>query len=438
MPIELKISKFDIYMSNSTLRIIFILSVFCAGLMIVTQFFWIKNAYELEKRIFHNRATIALKNVAQQLLKMNNNNSPVDSIVNKVSEKYYTVQVNDKIDSTVLEPLLRRELLAEQLKLDFEYMVYDCESEKMKYGRLVKMTNTNSIIEPVPQDLLKRKRENNYFGVHFPNLTTFLTKEMTNWFISTILLFIFLIILAYSIFIIFKQKRLSEIQKDFVNNMTHEFKTPLATIKISSEVLKNPNIINNPERLLNYATIINNECTHLTHHVERVLQIAKSAKGSLALNKEKFEIKAAINEIIDKTYKPLLRSRGGFIKIDGKENDLIYADKLHFKNVIVNLLDNAIKYCKRNPEIQITITSDQENNIISIQDNGIGIAKDHLKNIFTKFYRIPTGNLHDVKGFGLGLNYVKLIIKEHGGEIKVTSELEKGSEFRIFIPKFKT
>lgn len=423
-------------MSNRSLRIIFILSILCAGLMIVSQYFWIRKAYELEKNIFHTHATIALKNVALQLLKMNDNHSTVDSIVTRVSPKYYTVQINDKIDSTVLENLLRRELLAQQIKTDFEYSVYDCESAKMRYGKYVSMSKLDKNEVIIPSVFPQKFKENNYFGVHFPQLDKFLTKEMTNWFFSSFILLLFLLILAYAIFIIFRQKRLSEIQKDFVNNMTHEFKTPLATIKLSSEVLKNPNIVQNPERLLNYATIINNETTHLTNQVERVLQMAKSGRDRLDLNKEQVELMPLILEIIDKTYKPLLRSRGGDIVVDMKPETISFVvDKLHIKNVISNLLDNAIKYCVRQPHIEIVCKEDNNQVIISIKDNGIGISKENLKNIFHKFYRIPTGNLHDVKGFGLGLNYVKLICKQHGGNIKVTSELDKGSEFCIFIPK---
>ena len=430
----LKKTLFLLGMSNRALRIIFLLAVVSTVLMFATQYFWVKNAYNLEKKLFSSQVTIALKNVAVQLLRMNNNNSPVDSIVNKVSDRYYTVQVNDKIDSTVLEPLLKRELLAQQIKTDFEYSVYDCESENMKYGRYVSFSNNDKPDDIVPTEFPKNKKENNYFGVHFPQLSTFLTKEMSSWFASTFVLILFMIILAYAIFIIFRQKRLSEIQKDFVNNMTHEFKTPLATIKISSEVLKNPNIINNPERLLNYATIINNETLHLTNQVERVLQMAKSGKDTISLNKEDFELAPNLEEIIDKTYKPLIRSRGGDIQLEVEDGLMIFADKLHFKNVVVNLLDNAIKYCREVPQIMIKAGRDQDQIKITIRDNGIGMSPENLKHIFDKFYRIPTGNLHDVKGFGLGLNYVKLIIKQHGGNIKVNSELDKGSEFCIFIP----
>ncbi|MEN9340372.1 MAG: hypothetical protein RIQ62_1684 [Bacteroidota bacterium] len=425
-------------MSNKTIRIIFILALLCTLAMIVTQYVWIKKAYELEKNIFHTHVTAALKNVGYYILKANNNTGAIDSIVTRVDTKYYTVQINDKIDSVVLVSLLKRELLAQQIKIDFEYSVYDCSSDKMKYGGYVNYNQQNSSENIQLSRFPKAKKENNYFAVHFPHLNSYLTHEMTNWYISTFVLVIFLLILAYAVFIIFRQKRLSEIQKDFVNNMTHEFKTPLATIKISSEVLKNPNILNNPERLLNYATIINNETQHLTNQVERVLQMAKSGKDTLLLKKERLPLKPLLEAMLDKTYRPLVRSRGGDIVIKTSQEDMeVFADELHFKNVISNLLDNAIKYCSARPHIEIQCQQDKEGVSIVIQDNGIGISKENLPHIFDKFYRIPTGNLHDVKGFGLGLNYVRLICKQHGGYIKVNSVLGIGSEFCIFIPHYR-
>lgn len=424
-------------MSNKTIRTIFILALLCAILMMITQYVWIKKAYELEKNTFHINVTTALKNVAFYILKADNNTSPVDSIVTRVDTRYYTVQINDKIDSTVLVSLLKRELRAQQIKTDFEFSVYDCESEKMKYSGYISHNQDENSKDIIRSVFPKNKKQNNYFGVHFPHLNTYLTKEMSNWFFSTIILVVFLLILAYAVVIIFKQKRLSEIQKDFVNNMTHEFKTPLATIKISSEVLKNPKIINNPERLLNYATIINNETTHLTNQVERVLQMAKSGRNTIELNREILELNPMLQTMLDKTYRPLVRSRGGDILVHINPTDIkLFVDELHFKNVISNLLDNAIKYCTNKPYIIIDCSEVKDGIKISFKDNGIGISKENLAHVFDKFYRIPTGNLHDVKGFGLGLNYVKLICKQHGGNIKVASTLEKGSEFCIFIPKF--
>ena len=164
--------------------------------------------------------------------------------------------------------------------------------------------------------------------------------------------------------------------------------------------------------------------------------MAKSGKDAITLNKESVELQPLLEEIIDKTYKPLIRSRGGDIKVNMLAKNITFeVDKLHIKNVIGNILDNAVKYCINKPSILITCNEEKEMISISIKDTGIGISKENLPFVFDRFYRIPTGNLHDVKGFGLGLNYVKLICKQHGGDIKVSSEVEKGSEFCIFIPK---
>ncbi|KXK43791.1 MAG: integral membrane sensor signal transduction histidine kinase [Bacteroidetes bacterium OLB11] len=343
-----------------------------------------------------------------------------------MEDNFFTVRVNDRIDTNVLEALLKRELLNQQLKTDFEYFVYDCESDSVKHQKYVglssnKLEETPTIIplEAKPIKVPKSLKGNNYFAVHFTNLDQFLNYEMINWGVSSFILLLFLLILSYAVFTIFKQKKLSEIQKDFVNNMTHEFKTPLATIKLSSDVLKNPNIINNPERLFNYATIINNETIHLTNQVERVLQMAKGNKQAIKLNKEMVVLNQFLNEIIDKTYRPLIRSKGGKIELKySTDNIETKIDKLHFKNVIGNLLDNALKYCKEIPEITISCMEGKKMIEVSIVDNGIGVSKENLKKIFDKFYRVPTGNLHDVKGFGLGLNYVKTICNLHGGKIK--------------------
>ncbi|MBP6456933.1 MAG: HAMP domain-containing histidine kinase, partial [Chitinophagaceae bacterium] len=402
----------------------------------ITQFYWIKKAYELENKIFDTQVKNALQDVAGSILRSNNNFSPTTNIVTKENEKHFIVQINDVIDPVSLENLLIRELKNQNISTDFVYGIYNCESDSIQHTKYVSIaqdttTENSDLIKKFPTKL----RENNYFGVLFPNRTKFLIGEMSNWLISTLVMLFILIILAYNIFIIFKQKRLSEIQKDFVNNMTHEFKTPLATIKISAEVLKNPAIIKNPQRLLNYATIISNETAHLTQQVERVLQMAKSTKDKIELNRENVNLVEIINSIVEKT-KPLLRLKGGDIQATYFQDNIeLKVDALHFKNAISNLIENGVKYSKNAPMIDINVAVEKNMIKISVKDNGIGISEENLKHIFERFYRVPTGNLHDVKGFGLGLNYVRLICEQHGGKISVSSELEKGSEFSIFIPK---
>jgi len=240
---------------------------------------------------------------------------------------------------------------------------------------------------------------------------------------------------AYAMFVILKQKRLSEIQTDFINNMTHEFKTPLSTISISTEVLLQPSIIQTPERLTSYATIIQDEANRLKNQVERVLQMAKLDKQRIRLNKEETDIHPVIKQAVDNMRLTILNRNGRVeLNLEAKES-VLRIDKLHFTNIIYNLLDNALKYTDKDEPVIAILTRNVSKGIeIDVRDNGIGIAEDKIPYVFDKFYRVPTGNVHDVKGFGLGLNYVKLMTDAHYGQIKVTSKLGEGSVFTLFFP----
>jgi two-component system phosphate regulon sensor histidine kinase PhoR len=273
-----------------------------------------------------------------------------------------------------------------------------------------------------------------YFGVRFPQIEANLISQMGIWGFSSVVMLVVIFFFVYTLFVILKQRRLSEVQNDFINNMTHEFKTPLATIAISSEVLKDPSIAKNPERLLNYATIIENESQRLKQQVERVLQMAQTEKADVGLKKEQQDIHELIKEAVD-NHKVALSSKRGEVGLAlNATNSHILADKLHFTNVIGNLLDNAIKYCEKEPRISINTSNSQTSIQIEISDNGIGISPENQKKIFARFYRVPTGNRHDVKGFGLGLNYVKLIVEAHKGKISVQSKPGNGSIFTIVLP----
>jgi two-component system, OmpR family, phosphate regulon sensor histidine kinase PhoR len=429
-------------MNNRRIKIITALSILVAVLMMLTQYLWINKAHAIADEDFDKKVQYALKNVGENLYRSNYKEYIAQpDIVRKKSNDYFIVRVDSKIDYvSSLRELLKRELSNQGLKTVFEYGVYDCESDNMKKGERVDIKGEKAITTSNPKQFPKIKEEsyNYYFGVNFPERENYVKGQLWYLYLSTGLLLLFLGWLGYIIFIVFKQKRLQEVQRDFVNNMTHEFKTPLSTIQIASEVLKNPKIVNNPERLLNYATIIGNESAHLTTQVERVLQMASTERGTLILKKSEFNINELVTEIIGK-YKPLLRSRGGDLNYENEEpNTNIIADRLHIRNLISNLIDNATKYCdsERPPQIDINIVANANNQLeMKVKDNGIGIPEQHVKNIFDKFFRVPTGNIHNVKGFGLGLSYVKLIAKKHGGDVFCTSVLGKGSEFTIFIPK---
>jgi two-component system phosphate regulon sensor histidine kinase PhoR len=273
-----------------------------------------------------------------------------------------------------------------------------------------------------------------YFGVQFPNREAHLINQMGIWSFSSVVLLIVIVFFAYTLFVILKQKRLSEIQKDFINNMTHEFKTPISTIAVSAEVLKDPNIIHQPERLLNYTTIIEKENSRLKQQVERVLQMARLDKEDIGLKKELVDLHQVIHDAIKNTSMGLQEKHGTITCELNATRSVLDADRLHLANMLHNLIDNAIKYCKVSPNILIRTSNVGKNLWLEIEDNGIGIKPDDQKRVFQKFYRVPTGNVHDVKGFGIGLNYVKSIVEAHKGSIRLLSELGKGSVFKICLP----
>ncbi|MEQ8423225.1 MAG: HAMP domain-containing sensor histidine kinase, partial [Cyclobacteriaceae bacterium] len=284
------------------------------------------------------------------------------------------------------------------------------------------------------QELPTWKNEGYYFAVQFPALQANLLSQMGIWGFSSAVLLIVVFFFVYTLFVILKQRRLSEVQKDFINNMTHEFKTPISTISISSEVLKDPGIANEPDRLLKYASVIQNESNRLKQQVERVLQMARLDERKIELNREVVDGNELIREAVQNSSLSLKEKKGN-IKTDLLASpSAINADRLHLTNVIYNLIDNAIKYNDGTPKISIRSYTRKSTFNFEIEDNGIGISNENQRKIFDRFYRVPTGNLHDVKGFGLGLNYVKLIVEAHKGKIEVESSSANGTTFKISIP----
>ncbi len=216
--------------------------------------------------------------------------------------------------------------------------------------------------------------------------------------------------------------------------MTHELKTPLSTITISSDVLRDPSIIHTPERLLNYATIIQTESQRLKQHVERVLQMARLEKNDAGLKKEKLDLHELIKESAQNTSVALQEKNGkNSLQLNARVH-WIAADKMHFTNVLFNLIDNAIKYSQNIPHLEIVTGNLGQRIFVEVRDNGIGIGEEDQKKIFHQFYRVSTGNVHDVKGFGLGLSYVKVMVEAHKGKISVASRLGEGSVFKIILP----
>lgn len=451
--------------------VIVMATVSVVGILFI-QLFFLKNSYDLNEKQFHQLTASALRSVATQIIEYNakvygHESKPTEGCqVEQISNNYYVVNVNDVIDPGLLEHFLAIEFRKRNLNLTFEYGIYDCHSKRMVHGNTLnrdsilyhpKSSSKSDSVRCSAEEIMydkhysktnkKTEKKNKvcnlptcekytyYFGVHFPDRSQYTNSRLLTWYLLNGVLFFVVIFFGYALYVIIKQKQLSEIQKNFINNLTHEFKTPIASIELAAKVLSNPNIIGQPERLAEYVRIVSQQNKRLSAHVEKLLQMATIEKTKLQLNMEQVELKNFIAESVLE-FRNSQNGRVYTVTVETSlERALVRADKLHFSNLIFNILDNAIKYCSVTPEIVIRLEESKKEYVISFEDNGIGIPKDYRKKIFNRFYRVPTGNVHDVKGFGLGLDYVQKISKRHGWEINVIENSKKGSTFILKIKK---
>ncbi len=273
--------------------------------------------------------------------------------------------------------------------------------------------------------------------VYFPNKESYVWKSIwVTLLLSLLFIAVILFCFAYTINVIFKQKKLSEMKNDFINNMTHEFKTPIATISLAVDAISNPLIAGVPEKVTRFANIIREENKRMNKQVEKVLQVAQLEKDDFVLNPKEIDVHAVIATAVQNIGLQIEKREGRLVENLNAKKPVVFADEVHLTNAIYNLLDNANKYSPENPIITIQTEDVRGGGVkILVRDNGIGMNRESLSKIFDKFYRVHTGNIHDVKGFGLGLSYVKRIIEAHGGTITVKSDLGKGSQFTLYFPE---
>lgn len=422
-------------MPNALIRRLIILGGLSIILIIFVQSYWLLKTWDIKDKEFDQTVNIVLRNVAERISKFNKTVLPKSNLVQRRSSNYYAVNINSGIDAGLLEQYLKQEMSKQALEVDFEYAVYDCNTNELIYGNYIP---TKYVPEAKVKKRKKLAKVDNlvyYFVVRFPQRESFLLANRNMALTLTLLSVLAIIFFLYSMWIILEQKRLSELQKDFINNMTHEFKTPISSIKIAADFLANDVNLKNDVRLSKYAQIIREQNQRLNNQVEKVLNVARLEKDSIELKKEIFEVNQSLNEIIINESLKLKQGNIRFIPL-GKDI-LINADKLHFVNVVANIIDNGIKYSTEEPVIDLFLNDGGKDVLLHIRDHGIGIDKENQKKLFDKFYRVSTGNVHNIKGFGLGLFYVKNIVNAHGWHIQVHSEPGKGSEFLITIPKFK-
>jgi two-component system phosphate regulon sensor histidine kinase PhoR len=425
----------QIMQNKNILKTIVITSVALLGLVVIQTIYLTKEVKVAQEQYDH-RAHMALNNVLDELVE--HADTGKQSLTSRIHQFKPGTKgvIFDVLDTVLLDTLMHKYVSYYQLDNSFEYSIIKSSNDSIIYAS-TDASQIKLLSDPVRACLsCLWKKEYYNLAVYFPARNRIILFEMAIWLILSIIFVIIVIIsFIFNIITIIKQKKLTEMKNDFINNMTHEFKTPISTISLAADVLENTTNETSLNRVKKYARIVSEENERLKSQVERVLQIAKLDKDNLTLNLSTIDVEEMINHTVRNLCLEQCKDNAN-IKLNFKTTTKhIEGDELHIFNVINNLIDNAIKYSPHPPTIEITTSDEKDGIVFSVKDNGIGMQKENLKHIFDKFYRVSTGNVHNVKGFGLGLYYVKNIVEIHNGWIKVESEPDKGSTFTVFLPK---
>ena len=405
------------------------------GLMGI-QIYWIQSASSIKEANFRRSVNEAMVKVIQKVERMERNKALIINQYESMLNFNRHLPYDSILTTAEMDSLIRLQLNIRGVDTRYEFCIY--KPERQEFLMEQSPNFRKELIEKGNAYLLFQAdiyTSPEYLLIYFPREKQFLLTELWGMLLISIILIIVIVYsFTYTITTIFRQKRLSEMKNDFINNMTHEFKTPISTISLACEALADKDIRGSGEFLDSYLSMIQEENKRLAGMAEKILQTAVIDKGQLKMNKEIINLHEIIIDVI-KNLRIQVEIKDGEISRRLKATkSQIEGDKVHVTNLVYNLLDNANKYSPRKPMIRITTENANNGIVMTIEDNGIGIGKNEQKKIFDKLYRVPTGNIHEVRGFGLGLSYVKAIVEEHHGKISLESEANRGSKFRVFLP----
>ncbi len=422
-------------MSRRTIRILIFFATTLLLALVITQIFWVRRALVLEQNHFEGTVSSALTNVVHTIQKHAGDSTMLQEPVTQIDNNFFRVRTQDTLHPYYLKSLLKAEFMNTDIREDFKFNIYDCFNDTIVYHEVIEFSSDadqdlNIEMPAVSWD----EDDGHYFSVYFHNRNKSLWAKMEFWIYSSILVFFVILFFALTLYIILKQKRMSEIKTDFINNMTHEFKTPLSTIDLSANVLLKSDITKHPERLLTYAKIIKTENERLQSHVSRILQLAPESGRVKACGNERIDLHNLLKRC-SKAFQLNVSAAGGSLTLNLNARAYhVEGDEQLLYGAFNNIIDNAVKYSLEQPEVVITTENTRNEIHIRFSDSGIGIPKKEQRRIFDKFYRVPTGDVHDVKGFGIGLSFVASVLEKHKGRVEVTSEEGKGSTFSVILP----
>ena len=397
--------------------------------VIILQVYLLRQAFAYEEKKVSQQIQIALLDVSIAINRYYGYPQQISNPVEKLARDYYVVNMRNDFDAKILELLLRNTFTAKKIHQPFEYAIYDCETDGMIYGSLVQADSAEIALPK--NSFPKAGHLVYYFAVRFPGLDNFIYASLEAWIALSVVMIIALSIFLYAIYIILQQQRFATLQKDFINNMTHEFKTPLASVLIAADsIARQESVIQNP-RLQNYTRIITEQGKKLDAHLEKMLRTARTDERP-----DRLDIKIIHPlELIEQAAALIrLKHPEATISIQSETTAAINADPFHFGNIVYNFLDNAVKYTKSVPKIDIRLKLQQQHLLICFNDNGMGIPEKFHRKVFEKFFRIPGKSRETVNGFGLGLYYVKKICDLHQWKIAIRNLPEGGTCFTLKIP----
>jgi len=419
-------------MRSITLKWIILISTILIGLLVSAQLFWLNKIYRYDQKEFSTSVIKSIKGVYEDLELSDSSGAELQQLIEQTNISTFRFRVNNIPPKDSLVNAVLNNLEDFGVFTDCKLSLYEPKTAAYLYEAYIPSA-ASKYSESNDTDALIYKNNYPYVQLYFPHRSQYILSSMSWWIISSVLLLIILIALGFSMFHLYRQKFLNEVQNDFIRNVTHEFQTPLTTLMVGLDAIAKPSIIDYPEKLEKYTRLMQGQTAYLKQHIENLMKVLKAETNGLAPERESIIPNELIKQVIAQLY-VTIEEKNAQVQLLLEENNIkITVDKSGLFTAILNLISNAIKYAQ-NPVVIITTTLTNGIYQISIKDNGIGIEEQYQDKLFRKFYRVPTGDIHNVKGLGLGLYFVKKVVDENKGNIHVKSIAGIGSEFVIELP----